>query len=93
MTSRGQCPRGGGACECLDPPPLQEILYPRLRWERNVPELAVKRGSGWNGDVMRDAHTCRRGWDYTSQGGGIPAASILNHPKTAGESRREHHSI
>ena len=20
MTSRGQCPRGGGACECLDPP-------------------------------------------------------------------------
>ena len=29
MTSRGQCPRGGGACECLDPP-LQEILYPRL---------------------------------------------------------------
>ena len=32
MTSRGQCPRGGGgACECLHPPPpLQEILYPRL---------------------------------------------------------------
>ena len=30
MTSRGQCPRGG-ACECLHPPPLQEILYPRLR--------------------------------------------------------------
>ena len=29
MTSRGQCPRGG-ACECLHPPPLQEILYPRL---------------------------------------------------------------
>ena len=28
MTSRGQCPRGGGgACECLHPP-LQEILYP-----------------------------------------------------------------
>ena len=23
----------GGACECLHPPPpLQEILYPRLRW-------------------------------------------------------------
>ena len=21
MTSRRQCPRGGGACECLDPPP------------------------------------------------------------------------
>ena len=20
MTSRGQCPRGGGACECLPPP-------------------------------------------------------------------------
>ena len=32
MMSRGQCPRGG-ACECLHPPPpLQEILYPRLRW-------------------------------------------------------------
>ena len=30
MTSHGQCPRGG-ACECLHPP-LQEILYPRLRW-------------------------------------------------------------
>ena len=29
MTSRGQGPRGGGACECLDPP-LQEILDPRL---------------------------------------------------------------
>ena len=32
MTSSGQCPRGGGgACECLHPPPppLQEILYPR----------------------------------------------------------------
>ena len=30
MTSRGQCPRGGGgACECLHPP-FQEILYPRL---------------------------------------------------------------
>ena len=28
MTSRGQCPRGGGACEWLHPPPLQEILYP-----------------------------------------------------------------
>ena len=22
--------KGGGACECLHPPPLQEILYPRL---------------------------------------------------------------
>ena len=21
MMSRGQCPRGGGACECLHPPP------------------------------------------------------------------------
>ena len=29
MTSRGQCPMGGGACECLHHP-LQEILYPRL---------------------------------------------------------------
>ena len=27
MTSRGQ---GGCACECLHPPPFQEILYPRL---------------------------------------------------------------
>ena len=24
MTSRGQCPRGGGACECLDPPPFRK---------------------------------------------------------------------
>ena len=31
--TRGQCPTGGGgACECLHPPPLQEILYPRLEW-------------------------------------------------------------
>ena len=37
MTSRGQCPRGGGgACECLHPPPLQEILYPRL--DRDPPK-------------------------------------------------------
>ena len=27
MTSRGQCPR---VCVCFTPPPLQEILYPRL---------------------------------------------------------------
>ena len=31
MTSRGQCPRGGGVLvNVLTPPPLQEILYPRL---------------------------------------------------------------
>ena len=24
MTSRGQCPRGGGACECLHPPPFRK---------------------------------------------------------------------
>ena len=30
MTSRGQCPRGAGACGMSYPPPLQEILYPRL---------------------------------------------------------------
>ena len=32
MTSRGQCPRGVCACECLysPPPPFQEILYPCL---------------------------------------------------------------
>ena len=36
MTSRGQCPRGGGASEksCIrawTPPPLSKILDPRLR--------------------------------------------------------------
>ena len=31
MTSRGQCPRGVGVLvNVLTPPPLQEILYPRL---------------------------------------------------------------
>ena len=39
MTSRGQCPRGGGACECLHPPPFQEILYPRLY---SVPPIQVQ---------------------------------------------------
>ena len=41
MTLRGQCPRGGGACECLHPPPLQEILYPRL--DRDPPPPKKKK--------------------------------------------------
>ena len=28
MTSRGQCPRGGGACECLHPPPFKKSCIP-----------------------------------------------------------------
>ena len=37
MTSRTMSKGGGGACECLHPPPpLQEILYPRL--DRDTPK-------------------------------------------------------
>ena len=38
MTSRGQCPRGGGVLVNVftPPPPFQEILYPRL--DRDPPQ-------------------------------------------------------
>ena len=37
----------GGACECLDPPPLQEILYPRLCMHACVRIRGVKNNNTW----------------------------------------------
>ena len=39
MTSRGQCPRGGALVNVFTPPPLREILYPRLY---SVPPIQVQ---------------------------------------------------